>query len=47
MYIDDLGRLGKVWNRMVDDLFKSLGIRVNGWRILSVEKVNQLHFWLV
>ena len=35
------GRQRKVWSRMVDDLFK---IRVNGWRILSVEIVHQLHF---
>ena len=33
---------------MVDDLFKSLDIdRVNGWRILSMEIVHQLHLWLV
>ena len=32
----------------MDDLFKSLDIdKGDGWRILSVEIVHQLHFWLV
>ena len=38
------GRQRKVWNRMVDDHFKSFDrVRANGWRILSMEIVHQLH----
>ena len=42
------GRQRKVWSRMVDDLFKSLDIDKGKWlRILSMEIIHQLHFWLV
>ena len=35
-------------SRILDDLFKSLDIDKGEWlEILSVEKVHQLHFWLV
>ena len=37
----------KVWHRMVDDLFKSLGIDKGEWLELSMEIVHQLYFWFV
>ena len=42
------GRQRKEWSRMVNNRFKIFRYRrVNGWRILSMEIVHQLHLWLV